>query len=78
MGPKSRWWGGVGSGGYLRPDQFLDHLTVIKDDRLEDSFANFRSKILLKISDQVGQGRRAALFTGPADNLSPCEKLPVV
>ena len=49
-----------------------------KSDRLEDSFANFRSKILLKISDQVGQGRRAALFTGPADNLSPCEKLPVV
>ena len=22
--------GGVGWGGYLRPDQFLDHLTVIK------------------------------------------------
>ena len=63
---------------FLTPDQFLDHLTVIKDDRLEDSFANFRSKILLKISDQVGQGRRAALFTGPADNLSPCEKLPLV
>ena len=28
MGPKS-WWGGVGWSGYLRPDQFLDHLTVI-------------------------------------------------
>ena len=23
-------WGGVGWGGYLRLDQFLDHLTVIK------------------------------------------------
>ena len=51
---------------------------ILKNDRLEDSFANFRSKTLLKKSDQVGQGRRAALFTGPADNLSPCEKLPVV
>ena len=29
MGPKSP-SGPVGSGGYLRPEQFLDHLTVIK------------------------------------------------
>ena len=24
-----KWFGGVGVGGYLRPDKFLDHLTVI-------------------------------------------------
>ena len=43
MGPKSRWWGGVGSG-YLRPDQFLDHLTVITSGQLDISWSI--SKIL--------------------------------
>ena len=38
MGPKSR-SGGVGSG-YLRPDQFLDHLTVIKIQPLQAKFAD--------------------------------------
>ena len=37
MGPKSRWggvwWGGVGIG-YVRPVQFLDHLTVITNLQL--------------------------------------------
>ena len=37
------WWDGVGLGGYLRPDQFLDHLTVITSsqnsiDAIADTF----------------------------------------
>ena len=30
--------------GYLRPDQFLDHLTVIKTERFFDRFTTFRSE----------------------------------
>ena len=40
MGPKSRWGGPVGIG-YVRPVQFLDHLTVIIRSLVQHLFAMF-------------------------------------
>ena len=51
VGPKSGWWsGGVGIG-YLRPDQFLDHLTVIITRQIN---ANMIQKLNVVIKVQKG------------------------
>ena len=45
VGPKT--WAVIGMGGYLRPDQFLDHLTVIKIVKFaQNSLSQSRHKTL--------------------------------